>query len=167
MTPDGGVDCELARCMGNAKADFDALSDVWTHSSTWTRKVRVYVSLVKSKLLYATSSFPLTQADERRPDGFRNCCLRAVVGRDAAVREKAHRRAAYAILCKRRFPLLGKVLRAGPGHPVRTCCFVPTALHPLNDFYVHRCRGPSKEWMKEIIPDVCQLLARWSVQASM
>ena len=165
LTPDGKVDRELTRRIGSAKADFDALSKVWTHSAlTWTKKVRIFASLVEPKLLYAMASCCLTRADERRLDGFQNRCLRNNVGikpafvsrvSNEAVRAKAHHQAASAILRKRRFMLFGKVLRSEPDHPMRTCCFVPDTLYPLNDFYVRRVGRPSKEWVKDMVSDVC------------
>jgi len=164
LTSDGKVERELSRRIGCAKADFDALAKVWTHSSlTWKRKLSIYSSLVESKLLYAMTSCCLTRADERRLDGFQNRCLRKILGiksayisrvSNAIVREKAHHPAATAILRKRRYMLLGKVLRSPSDHPLRTCCFVPGTHYPINDFYVRRVGRPSHEWVKQMISDV-------------
>ena len=34
---------------------------------------------------------------------------------------------------------------------------MPHILYPLNDFYVRRVGRPNKEWVKEVMPDVCAL----------
>ena len=105
----------------------------------------------------------MLKADERRLDGFQNRCLRKILGfksayesriSNATVREKAKHPAASAILRKRRYLLLGRVLRSPPDHPLRTCCFVPGTLIPYNDFYVRRVGRPSKEWLKQMLGDV-------------
>ena len=167
LTADSKAGRELSRRIGSAKADFDTLAKVWTHSSlTWSKKIRIYESLVESKLLYAMASCCLTLADERRLDGFQNRCLRKVLGiktayvsrvSNAAVLAKAKHQSASAILRKRRFAILGKVLRAPPSHPLRMCCFVPNTLYPLNDFYVRRVGRPSKEWVKQMLTDALTL----------
>ena len=169
LTSDGKVHRELSRRIGCAKADFDALAKVWTHSSlTWKRKLQIYTSLVESKLLYAMASCCLTRADERRIDGFQNRCLRKILGikcayvssvSNAVVRAKAQHPAATAILRKRRLIFFGRVLRTPSDHPLRTCCFIAGTLIPLNDFYVRRVGRPSKEWLKQVIEDVCALFA--------
>ena len=74
-----------------------------------------------------------------------------------AVHLKAKHRAASEILRKRRLMLVGRVLRSPPNHPIRTCCFLPNTLYPLNDFYVRRVGRPSKEWMKQVMPDICTM----------
>ena len=104
LTAHGSIHRELGRRIASAKADFDTLAKVWTHSSlTWSRKLRIYSSLVESKLFYALASCCLTRADERRLDGFQNRCLRKIMGiksafisrvSNLAVREKAQHRAA-------------------------------------------------------------------------
>ena len=73
---------------------------------------------------------------------------------NATVRAKAKHPAAMALLRKRRYMLFRRILRAPLDHPLRACCFVPNTFYPVNDFHVRRVGRPSKEWLKEMIPDV-------------
>ena len=61
------------------------------------------------------------------------------------------------VLRKRRLQMLGKVVRAPVGHPLRAACFVGSTTHPVNDFYVRRRGRPCKEWPKEVVADACWL----------
>ena len=73
---DGQADHEISRRIAMARADFDTLSHTWTHSAlTWKQKLRTYVSLVESKLLYSMATLVLTVAQRRKLNGFQNRCL--------------------------------------------------------------------------------------------
>ena len=51
-------DDEINRRIEMARADFDAVAKVWTHSSlTWKRKLHIFSALVESKLLYSMPVF--------------------------------------------------------------------------------------------------------------
>ena len=94
-----------------ARADFDTLAKTWTHSAlTWKQKIRVYVSLVESKLLYSMASLTLTVAQQRKLNGFQNRRLRKIVGvppsyisrvSNAAVLAKAQHTIATDLLLKK------------------------------------------------------------------
>ena len=50
---DGWIAGELGRRMGMAKADFDVLRKIWSHSSLpRSAKLRIFDACVVSKLLY-------------------------------------------------------------------------------------------------------------------
>jgi hypothetical protein len=77
----GGFDSELGRRIGQAKSDFRTLSKVWNHSSLRTaRKVRIFCSMIETKLLYGLSCCCLSVAQQRRLNGFQAKCLRKIVG---------------------------------------------------------------------------------------
>ena len=167
LTGDGSSDHELSRRVAMARADFDTLAKTWTHSAlTWKQKIRVYVSLVESKLLYSMASLTLTAAQQRKLNGFQNRCLRKIVGvpplyisrvSNAAVLAKAQHTIATDLLLKKRLQLFGKVLRVGSLHPLKRACFIPDTLTPVTDQYVRRVGRPAKEWVKEVIQESVSL----------
>ena len=72
---------ELVKRIAMAKQDFLALDCVWKRSSlTWRRKLRIFNSLIESKLLYSLSTICLTVSQERQLNGFQNRCLRVIIG---------------------------------------------------------------------------------------
>ncbi len=134
--------------------------------STPGRKVRIFISLIESKLLYSMAGLVLTKAQERRLNGFQNRCLRKIVGiapsylsgvTNATVLEKAACRPATDTLRKRRLQLFGKVLRCEPDRPLRNACFVPGTWTLATDRYVRRVGRPCKEWTKDTVRDVTAL----------
>jgi hypothetical protein len=163
---DGLADSEVRRRIGIARADFDALAKTWTHSAlTWKQKLRVFDSLVESKLLYAMASLTLTVAQQRKLNGFQNRCLRKIIGvkpsyisrvSNATVLAKARHRSATELLLKKRLQLFGKVLRSPPEHPLRRACFIPGTLTPITERYVRRVGRPSREWVREAIAEACK-----------
>eukprot|EP00959_Pyramimonas_sp_CCMP1952_P365866 7662704-Pyramimonas_sp.AAC.1 len=81
LAADANMSHELGMNIGEARRTFTALRMVWSHSSlTWSRKLRIYASIVESKLLYGLSSACFTKAQVRRIDGFQNRCVRMIIG---------------------------------------------------------------------------------------
>ena len=77
----GMFGCEVGRKTGAAAGDFKALQRVWKHSTIARgRKLKLFDSLVQSKLRYAIASAWLLKADLRRLDGFQANCLRNILG---------------------------------------------------------------------------------------
>ena len=173
LAVDGQSRYELNRRIGLAKADFISLSKVWSHSSlTWRRKLRVFTSVVESKLFYALSSMCFTVADLRRLDGFQNRCIRKIVGIPVAyvsrisnkeVLARAGHRAVSDTLRKRRLELYGKVVRSAVDHPMRQVCFIGGTTLPATDLYVRRVGRPCKEWVREAQSDACTLFGSLGV----
>ena len=151
---------ELGRRIGMAKADFTNLQKVWKHSSPhWTRKVEIYKALIESKLMYSLSCLCLSLADRRRLDGFRNRCLRRILGippafisrvSNAEVRRQAHCHAAADLLLHRQLLLFGKAFRSPPDSPMHSNSFIPGTLQPVTNAYVRRVGRPSREWITEV-----------------
>ena len=151
---------ELVRRIALSKRDFLALSAVWRRSAlTQTRKLALYVALVESRLLYGLSSLCLTVAQKRKLDGFQSRCLRSIFGikpafisriSNAHVLERSGHRAASTLLQERQLILLGRVLRAPEGHPLRSAAIAPgTQSRPATDRFVRRVGRPSKEWISD------------------
>ena len=163
----GCADHEVSRRIAMAKADFYALDKTWTHSAlTWKQKLRIYVSLVETKLLYSLASLVLTVAQQRKVNGFQNRCLRRIVGikpayisrvSNVCVLSKASHTLATKLLNKRRLQLFGRILRCPEGHALKLAAFIPNTDTPATERYVRRVGRPSKEWVKEAIDDTALL----------
>jgi len=157
LASDGRAAAELSRRIGMAKSDFKALSKVWTNSAlTRTRKLKIYSSLVESKLLYSLSTASYTVAELRRLDGFQARCLRSILGIQPAflsrisndiVRQRAVCRCFSELLVDRQLMLLGTVLRAPEHSPLQSVSFIPGTLQPATSRYVRRVGRPRKEWV--------------------
>ena len=159
LTADANMSHELGRKIGEARRSFTALRKVWSHSSlTRNRKLRIYASIVESKLLYGLSSACFTKAQLRRLDGFQNRCLRMIIGvkpsyisrisnRDVLTR--AGYEAASTHLLFRQLQLFGQVLRADPAHPLYACSFA-AGMRPATERYVRRVGRPHKEFVPEM-----------------
>lgn len=161
LSAEGGCDNELARRIGMAKADFLSLCKIWRHSALpWQRKVRIFVALVESKLMYGLSTLCLTVAQLRRLDGFQCRCLRSILGIKSAylsrvANERVWHRAGHPqateLLRTRQLRLLGKVLRAPIGSPLQVPSLIPGTTTPATERYVRRVGRPRKEWIGEIM----------------
>ena len=152
---------ELNRRIGMARADFLALSRAWKHSGlSQRRKLILYSSLVEAKLLYALSTLIFTMSSKRQLNGFQNRCLRTIVRikpsyisrvSNAAVLRKSGHRLATDLLQNQQIQLLGRVIRAPEGHPLRTASFIPGTNWPATERYVRRVGRPSAEWVPEMM----------------
>ena len=167
VTTDAQADHELNRRIGAAKGDFQKLETVWKRSAlTWHRKLHIFHTLVQSKLLFALSSLCLTAPQQRRLNGFQCRCIRRIIGiapsyisriSNKEVLRKAVQRTATELLLKQQLQLLGKVLRAPEGHPMRVACFIPGTLWPATERYVRRRGRPCKEWAREMMGECTKL----------
>jgi hypothetical protein len=157
LASDGRATAELSRRIGMAKNDFKALSKVWKHSAlTRTRKLKIYSSLVESKLLYSLSTASYTVAELRRLDGFQAMCLRSILGIQPSflsrisnhiVRQRAACRCFSELLVDRQLMILGMVLRAPQDSPLQAVSFIPGTLQPATSRYARLVGRPRKEWV--------------------
>lgn len=144
---------ELSRRIGAAKAVFDALSKIWSHSSlTWKGKLRAYASCVESKLLCSLSGVCLNIAEQTEwiPESVlaenswdQACLLFAGQQCSCLVQDWAHTFAS-TLLLKRQLQLFGKVLRAPEDRPLREISLIPGSHLLLTDRYVRRRGRPCK-----------------------
>ena len=161
ISADGGMDHELNRRIGAARHEFTIVTKLWSHSSlSWRRKLRMFTTLIESKLLYSLGGACLTKVQLRRLDGFQNRCLRKIIGvkpswisrvTNVDVLARAGHTAASALLLERQLHQFGKVLRSGPEHPLRLASFVPGTEQPATEHYVRRCGRPAKEFVPDMI----------------
>ena len=176
LTDDVHDSHELVRRIALAKADFQCLMSVWRRSAlTWKRKLAIYNALIESRLLYGLSGLWLTASQQRKLNGFQNRCIRSIIGIKPAYYSRISnadvlQRSGHILatnLLKRQLQLLGKVLRAPEGHPLRTCSFVPNSNRPATDRYVRRVGRPCKEWVPEMIKVAVSRFGSWSATESL
>ena len=162
LAADGRVGSELSRRIGAAKGDFRSLCQVWRHSAlTTAHKLKVFRTLVESRLLYALCTGCYTKAELRRLDGFQAKCLRTILRilpshlsriSNAAVRERAGWKCASRLLLARQLFFLGKVIRSTPDSLLSAVSFIPGTLQPATSRFIRRVGRPRKEWISEVLP---------------
>ena len=168
LTADGRMNLELGRRIGASAADFRTIRHVWKHSSLPIKhRLKVYRSLIESKLMYALPTGCFTKAELRRLDGFQGRCLRQVLKTqssflsrvtNADVLQRAGFEAASVQLRKRQMIMLGKVLRQPQESDMREATFSPSSsLQPVTDRFVRRTGAPRKEWVRSVLPDALRL----------
>jgi len=152
---------ELNRRIGAARGDFRTLAKVWKHSNlSRDRKLKIFSSLIESRLLYGLPSGCLNVAAERRLDGFQCRCLRQILGIPSAYigrtsnkevfRLAGHTRASL-IIHERQLILLGSVLRAPQSNPISHLSFTPGTEQPAVTRYVRRVGRPRREWVPTVL----------------
>lgn len=173
IAADGAHSNELNRRIGAANTNFNSLAKVWRHSNLTGRgQVRVFTSLVASRLLYSLSSLCHSVAEQRQLNGFQNRCLRHLVGikpsfisriTNAEVLRQTGHTLATTLLLKRQLQLFGNVLRSPERHPLRLVSFIPGTNHPLTNRYVRRRGRPAREWVPEMIGKASALFGSMAV----
>ena len=162
LTEEGCVDRELNARIGMAKKEFRSLSKVWSKSILGSRrKIRIFETLVLSKLMYGLAACCLNAAQRRRLDGFNARCLRQILGigpafetrvSNAAVLQRAGKTAATEFLLRQQLSLFGKALRAPPDAALHTCAFVPGSALPAVSHHIRRRGRPRTEWVPTLLP---------------
>ena len=72
LTGNGSIAGELSRCLGMARADFDALVRVWKHLSlSMSHKLRIFEACVVSRLMYGLHTSLLGLCEVRKLEHFR------------------------------------------------------------------------------------------------
>jgi len=116
LAADGQIGTELARRLGMAMADFEALERVWKHASiSKSRKIKIYNACVLQKLMYCMETTWLTASATRKLDGFHARCLRKI--------------------CKIPHPYLSRVSNAQVLHEAEECPLSATLRHRQLQFF--------------------------------
>ena len=79
INADGTMKSELGRRLGAAWGEFSKFARLWKHTSLKASKIRIFQTLIASRLLYGTSSAWLNVAEIRWLDRFQARCLRRVL----------------------------------------------------------------------------------------
>ena len=69
---------------------------------------------------------------------------------NATVLREAGHLPATTLLLRKHLLLLGKVMRAPEGHPLKTASFIPGTLRPATDRFVRRVGRPRVEWVNQV-----------------
>ena len=129
LSSDGKVGSELNRRLGLARADYENLRKIWSHSAlSVRRKVAVFEACVVSKLLYGLTSACLNKCEKRRIDGFQARCLRKIMKvapaywsrvSNQTVLARASSRPVSQQLLKHQLIYFGRIASRNPTDPVR------------------------------------------------
>jgi hypothetical protein len=154
--PNGSVDAELARRIGQATGEYKALQRVWKHASiTRKKKLQIFEACVLSKLLYSLHTLVLTKVQTRRLNAFQAKCLRQICGiapsfvshvPNQGVLDSAGVKSLSTTLLQRQLYLFGSVARKSPGSIVRDVALEPGTVRP-KVWWSRRRRGrPRTAW---------------------
>ena len=124
---------EMSRRIGAARGELDKLGRVWKHCKIrMSRKLQIFEACVMSKLLYNLHSLCLNTAEIRRLDAFHIKCLRRILKippsfysrvSNAMVLERAHAKAASALLLERQLSWMGCLATHPDEHVLRQSIF--------------------------------------------
>ena len=141
LSSDGRVASEVGRRIGQAKADFDALRKVWSHSRLAVdRKLRIYDACVVSKLAYGLHTATLNKTERCRLDGFHARRLRRILRIQHAFYSRVSNKAVLSLaksmalstrILQRQLLYLGDIARRGHEDPVRCSVFLPGLLDTI------------------------------------
>ena len=159
---DGRPDSELSRKLGTARADFNQLRQLWSHSGTpLTDKLRYFDAYVLSKLQYGLATIWLNTAQRRRMDGFVARCLRRILHVPAAfisrvsnatIYERAGVGAFSQQILKHQLVLLRKVALSQNPH-LRRDTFADSSLTPQIGRFVRRVGRPRQDWTSRLLQE--------------
>ena len=169
ISADGSIGPELSRRIGAARAEFDTLARIWSHTSlSATKKIRIYEACVLSKLLYCLHTAWLKTHELARFDAFHAKCLRKILGipmsyisriPNITVLHTAASQKLSSVLLQRQLTLLAQVARKGDDDPLRSIVLKPSSVE-LRDLPAKRKRGrPRLTWASEVYKHavkVCQ-----------
>ena len=80
VTCDGRATAEVIRRVGEGRAAFKQLYQLWSHANiSRHRKLEIYESCIVSKILYSLESLWLLQTDRARIDAFHCQCVRRIL----------------------------------------------------------------------------------------
>ena len=159
IAANGNVDSELARRLGMARADFDKIHQVWSHTRlTKWKKYQIYTTCVVSRLLYGLQITWLGKAARQRLDGFHARCVRKILGVQPAYWSRVSNETVFkqmgaerlsSLLLEQQLGYLGKLARRPDDCPVKQFVFGPDL--ERKTFNGQRRRGrPKLEWVNEL-----------------
>ena len=138
ITADGTAGSELNRRLGAARAEFEQLRRVWSHSGiSRARKLEIFNACVISKLLYNLHSLWLSPAEAQKVDGFQSRCLRRVMKipfsyyshiTNASVLQQANAKSLSRLLLERQLTWMGTLARRSETDIVRQSIFDSSSL---------------------------------------
>jgi len=133
QSSDGQCRPDIQRRIGYASAVMSSLDNIWKHKRlSLPIKLRVYLPLVQSVLLYASETWTLTAADSRTLDAFHMKCQRRILGIswhqfvwNEEITTCTGLPSLSTTICCRRSAIFGHLLRLGdevPAHKALHSC---------------------------------------------
>ena len=136
------------------------------NSMSW--KIQVFQSILRSKLLYGLETIQLNQSELHRLDAFQIKGYRKILHipptsvdrtmTNASVKELIQSHYGVTVIefsklwLKRKFQLLGHIIRSDPQDPMRQVLFLPISLVPRTE-HARRVGKPRAHWLIETYAD--------------
>ena len=151
---------EVARKIGAATADFNALTRVWRHAAiSKSRKLQIFDAVIMSKLRYSVASACLLKRDLRRLDGFQANAIRRMLGikpsfisrvSNARVLAMARSQTISSQCAKLQTDLLQKILSDPTKEELRRAPFKAGTDTPITRQFVMRVGRPRHNWATQV-----------------
>ena len=158
IAADGGIDSELSRRIGLARAEFNKLSHVWRHARISAKdKYNIYLSCVVSRLTYGLQTAVLGKAAKNKLDGFHARCARSILGiqpsywsrvSNASVLGQLHATQLSSLLLEQQLQYFGKLAQRPANCPARQLVF-DEDLGLRNQDLARRRGRPRLQWASE------------------
>jgi len=151
QSSDGQCRPDIRRRIGLTSAVMSSLDNIWKAKRlSLSVKLRVYLALVQSVLLYASETWTLAVADSKSLDAFHMKCQRRILGiswhqcvRNEEVAALTGPSSLSNIICRRRSAIFGHIARLGeevPAHKALRNC-ISLSLGRLPDLSWRRRPG--------------------------
>jgi len=122
---------DIRRRIGFASAVMYSLDNIWKDKRlSFSIKLRVYLALVQSVLLYASETWTLTVADSKLPDAFHMKCQRRILGiswhqfvRNEEIAARSGLPSLSTTICCRRSAIFGHLARLGDEVPAHKALY--------------------------------------------
>ena len=151
-----------------------SLDNIWKDKRLFLSiKLRVYLALVQSVLLYASETWTLTVADSKSLDAFHMKCQRRILGiswhqfvRNEEIAARTGLPSLSTTICRRRSAIFGHLARLGdevPAHKALHSC-VRLSQGRLPDPTWKRLPGrPRGRWIDQLRRDNCPPADQWKL----
>ena len=158
----GGTDADVKRRVGNARAAFQQLKNVWVskHLSN-NLKIRTFNTMVKPVLLYGAETWRNTAVNTKRIQSFINNCLRRILGiywpdkiSNLKLWERTGQKPVEQEILQRRWRWIGHTIRKSASNTTRQAL----NWNPQGK----RKRGrPRNTWRRDVEADIKELGLTW------
>ena len=166
LNSDGRVGSELSCRLGAARADFETLVKIWSHSDLSThRKHEVFQACIASKLLYCLHTTWLNKSEINKIDAFQARCLRRLIGvrpsywsrvPNQTVRERVGAKPFSQHLLQQQLLYFGEVARRPNGHILRDMIFEAGSVKPIRVCGRRRRGRPRNTWADKVFAEAVQ-----------
>ena len=158
----GGTDADVKRRVGNARAAFQQLKNVWVSKHLSNKlKIRTFNTMVKPVLLYGAETWRNTTVNMKRIQSFINNCLRRILGihwpdkiSNLKLWERTGQKPVEQEILQRRWRWIGHTIRKSASNTTRQ------ALN-WNPQGKRRRGRPRNTWRRDVEADIKELGLNW------